>query len=74
MTVSGRPDRLGIGMLSVSGLPPIELVSLAANLGCRYVSVAVQGVPQVPLGNPHFSLKDDAVLWKDLIPRWATWA
>jgi sugar phosphate isomerase/epimerase len=67
MTTSGRPDRLGIGMLSVFGLPPIELVDLAANLGCRYISVAVQGMPLVPLGYPPFSLKDDAVLRKDLL-------
>lgn len=67
MTASGRPERLGIGMLSVFGLPPIELVELAADLGCAYISVAVQGMPLVPLGYPSFSLKDDAVLRKDLL-------
>ncbi|GAB1811021.1 sugar phosphate isomerase/epimerase family protein [Mycobacterium sp. MUNTM1] len=67
MTSPGRPDRLGIGMLSVFGLPPIELVNLAADLGCRHVSVAVQGMPVVPLGYPPFSLKDDAVLRNDLL-------
>lgn len=67
MTSSGRPDRLGIGMLSVFGLPPIELVNLAADLECRCVSVAVQGMPLVPLGYPPFSLKDDTVLRKDLL-------
>jgi hypothetical protein len=67
MTASGHPDRLGIGMLSVFGLPPIELVDLAADLGCRYVSVAVRGMPLLPLGYPPFSLKDDAVLRKDLV-------
>jgi sugar phosphate isomerase/epimerase len=67
MTPSGHRDRLGIGMLSVFGLPPIDLVALAAELGCRYVSVAVQGMPLVPLGYPPFSLKDDAALRKDLL-------
>ncbi len=67
MTPSGQRDRLGIGMLSVFGLPPIDLVTLAAELGCRYVSVAVQGMPLVPLGYPAFSLMDDAVLRKDLL-------
>jgi sugar phosphate isomerase/epimerase len=67
MTASGHPDRLGIGMLSVFGLPPIELVDLAADLGCCYVSVAVRGMPLLPLGYPPFSLKDDAVLRKDLV-------
>jgi sugar phosphate isomerase/epimerase len=67
MTAAGRFDRLGIGMLSVFGLPPIELVDLAADLGCRYVSVAVQGMPLVPLGYRRFSLKDDAGLRKNLV-------
>ncbi len=67
MTAAGRFDRLGIGMLSVFGLPPIELVDLAADLGCRYVSVAVQGMPLVPLGYRRFSLKDDAWLRKNLV-------
>jgi sugar phosphate isomerase/epimerase len=55
-------ERLGIGMLSVFGLPPTELVQLAADLGCHHISVAVQGMPLVPLGYPPFSLKDDAAL------------
>lgn len=60
-------DRLGIGMLSVFGLPPVELVNLAADLGCRYVSAALQGMPLVALGYPRFSLKDDAGLRKTLV-------
>lgn len=61
MTTAGM-DRLGIGMLSVFGLPPVELVNLAADLGCRLVSAALQGMPLVPLGYPRFSLTDDAGL------------
>ena len=39
----GRPPRmtyrpLAIGFLSVFGLPPVEFVDLAADLGCRYIS------------------------------------
>lgn len=60
-------DRLGIGMLSVFGLPPTELVQLAADLGCRHVSVAVQGMPLLALGYPPFSLKDDAALRNHLL-------
>jgi sugar phosphate isomerase/epimerase len=67
MTPTVHADRLGIGMLSVFGLPPVELVELAADLGCRYVSAAVQGMPLVPLGYPPFSLKDDAGLRSDLL-------
>ena len=59
-------DRLGIGFLNGFGLPPIEFVNLTADLGCRYLSVVVQGGPSVPLGYPPFSLKDDVALRRDL--------
>jgi len=59
-------DQLGIGFLSVFGLPPVEFVDLAADLGCRYISTVVQGQPLVPLGFPPFSLKDVA-LQRDLL-------
>lgn len=54
-------------MLSVFGLPPIEFVELAAELGCPRISAAIQGMPLVPLGYPACSLKDDAALRKDLL-------
>jgi sugar phosphate isomerase/epimerase len=60
-------DQLGIGFLSVFGLPPVEFVDLAADLGCRYISTALQGLPLVPLGYPPFSLKDDVALRKDML-------
>ncbi|OBF03653.1 xylose isomerase [Mycobacterium sp. ACS4054] len=60
--MTASTDRLGIGMLSVFGLPPVELVDLAADLGCRHVSAALQGMPLVPLGYPRFSLTDDVGL------------
>lgn len=66
MTTPGM-DRLGIGMLSVFGLPPVELVNLAADLGCRFVSAALQGMPLVPLGYPRFSLADDAGLRRTVL-------
>lgn len=67
MTATGRPERLALGMLSVFGLPPLEFVDLAAELGCRHISAAVRGMPLVPLGYPPFSLTDDAALRKNLI-------
>jgi sugar phosphate isomerase/epimerase len=60
-------DRLGIGFLSVFALPPLELVDLAADLGCRYISTVVQGQPLVPLGFRSYSLRDDVALRKDLL-------
>lgn len=60
-------DRCGIGLLSVFGLPPVELVDLAADLDCRYISTGVRGLPLVPLGYQPYSLKDDDALRKDLL-------
>ena len=60
-------DQFAVGMLSVFGLPPVEFVDLAADLGCHYVSAALQGMPLVPLGYPRFSLTDDAGLRNNLL-------
>ena len=57
---------LGIGFLSVFALPPVDLVDLAADLGCHYISTVVQGQPLVPLDFPSYSLKD-AALRKDVL-------
>jgi sugar phosphate isomerase/epimerase len=54
-------DRLGIGFLSVFALPPVDLVDLAADLGCHYISTVVQGQPLVPLDFAPYSLKDGAL-------------
>jgi sugar phosphate isomerase/epimerase len=61
-------DRLGIEMLSVFGMPPIEYVHLTADLGCRYITVAMVGfAPVKALGYPPFSLRDEPQLRKDLL-------
>lgn len=60
-------DRLGIEFLSVFGLPPVDFVDLAADLGCRYISTFLRELPMVPLGYPAFSLKDDVALRKDML-------
>lgn len=56
-------------MLSGHGLPPVELVTLAADLGCAHISVGpMQMPPQYnPLGYPHWSLKDDPALRREMI-------
>ncbi|MEC4764049.1 TIM barrel protein [Mycobacterium sherrisii] len=58
---------LALGFLNGFGLPPVEFVDLAADLGCRYVSAVVRGVPLVPLGYPPFSLKEDAPLRREVL-------
>jgi sugar phosphate isomerase/epimerase len=59
-------DRLGIGLLNGFGLPPLAFIDLAAELGCRYISVAVEAQELLPLGYPPYSLKDSA-LRRDLL-------
>ena len=61
-------DRLGIEMLCVFGMPPIEYVHLVADLGCRYITTGMVGfAPLKVLGYQPFSLRDDAQLRRDLL-------
>jgi sugar phosphate isomerase/epimerase len=61
-------DRLGIEMLSVFGMPPVEFAHLAADLGCRYITTGLVGfAPLTTLGYPPYSLRDDAQLRRDLL-------
>ena len=49
------------------GLPPVEFVDLAADLGCQYVTVFLHEVASVPLGYPPFSLTDDGALRREML-------
>jgi sugar phosphate isomerase/epimerase len=61
-------DRLGIEMLSVFGMPPVEYAHLAADLGCRYITTGLVGfAPLKTPGYPPFSLRDDPHLRRDLL-------
>lgn len=53
-------DRLGLEMLCGLGLPPVDLVNLAADLGCRHVSAGLGPMPS-PLGYPAADLRDKAL-------------
>jgi sugar phosphate isomerase/epimerase len=60
-------DRLGIEMLSVFGMPPVEYVNLTADLGCRYITTGILGfAPINSLDYPPFSLRDEPRLRRDL--------
>jgi sugar phosphate isomerase/epimerase len=59
--------RLGVELLSVFGLPPVEFVNLAADLGCNCISVGLTAIPYNPHGYPPFSLRDDARLRRETI-------
>lgn len=60
---------LGIEFISVFGMPPVEFVNLAADLGCQYITTGLQNAPgrYNPYGYPPFSLKEDRVLRREMI-------
>ncbi|WP_212743955.1 TIM barrel protein [Glutamicibacter sp. V16R2B1] len=60
-------ENLGIEFLSVFGMPPVEFVSLAADLGCRHISTGLESNPYSSLGYPPFSLREDAALRREMI-------
>jgi sugar phosphate isomerase/epimerase len=58
---------LGIEAISVFGLPPVEFVILAADLGCRHISTGLTAFPYNPHGYAFFSLRDDPVLRREML-------
>ena len=58
--------RLGIELLSVFGMPPIEHVRLAADLGCGHISTGLTQLPFNPHGYASWSLRDDASLRREM--------
>jgi sugar phosphate isomerase/epimerase len=61
------PNRIGIEAISVFGLPPVQFVNLAADLGCHYISTGLIQGPPSALGYPGWSLRDDPALRKEMI-------
>lgn len=59
-------DRLGIEFLSVFGLPPVEFVHLAADLGCRHISSGLTSYPYDPPNYPPFSPRDEPRLRREM--------
>jgi len=57
---------LGIDVLGVFGLPPVEFVSLTAELGCQYLSVSIFNIDYNPHGYAPFSLVADKKLRREM--------
>ena len=55
-------SRIGIELLSVFGMPPVEYVELAADLGCGHVSTGLTNMPWNPENYQPWSLRDDVDL------------
>lgn len=59
--------RLGIENISVFGLPPVEFVGLAADLGCQHISTGLTSFPFGIHDYPPFSLREDRTLRQEMI-------
>jgi sugar phosphate isomerase/epimerase len=59
--------RLGIENISVFGLPPVEFVSLAADLGCQHISTGLTSFAFGIHDYPPFSLREDLALRREMI-------
>lgn len=58
---------LGIENISVFGLPPVEFVGLAADVGCQHISIGLTSFPFGIYDYAPFSLRDDAALRREMI-------
>ncbi len=56
---------LGIDFISVLGLPPVEFVALAAELGCPQISIGLSPITANPHHYPAWSMREDAALRRD---------
>lgn len=59
--------RIGIENISVFGLPPVEFVNLAADLGCQHVSTGLRSFDFGIHPYPPYSLRDDAGLRREMM-------
>lgn len=62
----GRADRVAIEFISVLGLPPVEFVRLAADLGCPRIGMAPEPIARNAM-YPTWSLRDDPSLRREVI-------
>jgi sugar phosphate isomerase/epimerase len=59
-------DRIAIDFISVLGMPPVDFIALAGELGCRQIGFAVQPVVLDTKNYAEWSLKTDAPLLRDV--------
>jgi sugar phosphate isomerase/epimerase len=61
-------NRIGIERLCVFGMPPVEFVTLAADLGCSFIGI---GLAPMRYYNPHgyreWTLRDDPALRREMV-------
>ncbi|MFT3966555.1 MAG: sugar phosphate isomerase/epimerase [Sphingobium sp.] len=60
-------DRIGIDLISVLGMSPVDYVALAAGLGCTHITLAPKPVVSVPELYPQWNFHDDPALLRDTV-------
>jgi sugar phosphate isomerase/epimerase len=66
-TREDKVRRLGLEYISVFGLPPVEFVNLAADLGCASIGTGLEPLAGYnPYGYPTWSLGNDRALRRDM--------
>jgi sugar phosphate isomerase/epimerase len=63
---------LGVELMTVFGLPPIQFVELVAELGVRHISAVLEPLQYNPEGYSRYSLRSDTRLRRDMIAAMAT--
>lgn len=64
--VEQKMDRLGIAFISALSMPPVQLIEMAARLGCGHVSMALAPMGANPYDFPAWSLRENAALLADV--------
>lgn len=66
MTDAG--DRIGIEFISVIGMPPVDFVRFARDMGVRHIGMALQPIlPVNPHGYPQWSLRESKELVRETV-------
>ncbi len=60
-STESKMNRIGIDALSVFGLPPVDFIGVAADLGCGHISTGIGPVGQNLSNSPPWTLRDAAV-------------
>jgi sugar phosphate isomerase/epimerase len=60
-------DRIGIEFISVLGMPPVDFVAVAADLGCGHIGIALEPIVRLEHKYPRWSLRDDPALRRELV-------
>lgn len=62
-------DRIGVEYISVFGISPPDLISIAADADCHHVSMILSRADYNPNNYPYFSLLDDKALRAETLAR-----